>query len=117
MNIYETAKTMMETCALVSSGRRHCLLLTEVVQVSFLLPYLCSSGQGKLMSEWLFGTRSERGLFLECHLQGADEPWLGKRWQRCQEGVQAVRSGLAVELRWLLQFQETNVLSLDKGLK
>lgn len=61
----------METCALVSSGRRHCLLLTEVVQVSFLLPYLCSSGQGKLMSEWLFGTRPERGLFLECLLQGA----------------------------------------------
>lgn len=50
-------------------------------------------------------------------MQGPDEPWRGSRQQRCQEGVQAARPGLAAELCWLLQFQETNVLSLDKGYK
>lgn len=36
---------------MVAGGRRHCLLLPEVVQVSFLLPYSCPSGQGKF--EWV----------------------------------------------------------------
>lgn len=50
-------------------------------------------------------------------MQGPDKPWCGSGCQRFQEAVQAMQPGLAAELHQLLQFQETNVVSLDKGLK
>lgn len=53
----------------MSSGRRRCFLLTEMVQISFLLPRLCPGGQGKFMSECLFGARPERSFVWECLLQ------------------------------------------------
>lgn len=54
---------------------------------------------------------------MESLMQGPDKPWRGSGCQRFQEAVQAMQPGLAAELHQLLQFQETNVVSLDKGLK